>query len=93
MKHTPGPWSIGKSYTDEICIRESKGHELQAIAVCGSEMLANANLIAAAPELLEACKAMAEYISGQWDWGGEWKDRPNCLRLAELAIKKAEEGE
>ena len=51
---------------------------------------ANAKLMAAAPELLEACKAMAEYLSGQWD---DWDSRPNCLCLAEQAIKKAEDGE
>jgi hypothetical protein len=55
-KHTPGPWTAG--VTDSIW--NDKG---VLIAECGnsmtlgdSEVFSNARLIAAAPELLEACE-------------------------------------
>ena len=50
---TPGPWNIGKSYTDEIAIRERQGGCV-AVACAMPEEESNARLIAAAPELLAA---------------------------------------
>lgn len=54
MKHTPGPW---ESTTDgiELSITAKNGNLLATLAK-GDE--ANARLIAAAPELLEALKSM-----------------------------------
>lgn len=46
---------------------------------------ANARLIAAAPELLEACKAMLEAITGVPD-----SSKVNAIHLAVLAINKAQ---
>ena len=62
-KHTPGPWALGKlgAYQHPI---KSENNQLIA-AVSGweesnpAEALANARLIAAAPELLGACEAVA----------------------------------
>ena len=90
--HTPAPWILDDLGDKWDLITETKNpHGPSWIAEIisgydGDE--ANAKLIAAAPELLEACKAMAEYISGQWE--KDWPNRPNHLRLAENAIKKAE---
>ena len=61
VKHTPGPWAIGLE-TDEI--------KSQIIGLDGSHIAyvecdpiqANAALIAAAPELLEACKELERCI-------------------------------
>lgn len=60
------------------------------------EMLANARLIAAAPELLEACKRLQEAI-GDCDVGTDDHDVGLCncaitgaLRFAQAAIAKAE---
>lgn len=60
-KHTPGPWeSVGRAvYTaHENPSREIiwDGHNTRSAG--NDEQLANARLIAAAPELLEACQAM-----------------------------------
>ena len=60
MKHTPGPWEV----FDESCIRESqpsKGTGRLSIADCSGyreARIANANLMAAAPELLAALKEL-----------------------------------
>lgn len=63
-KHTPGPWHVGQS--------SKRGHEVWArtsdtgsmmVAGCGHAEFdqANARLIAAAPELLEALEDAATY--------------------------------
>lgn len=63
-KHTKGKWQIENDHTGMWV-----GNGEQEVAtiekqIKSSEREANAKLIAAAPELLEACKAMKEWI----DW-------------------------
>ncbi len=64
FKHTKGPWKIVKAYQDELKCdmmsiqRDKKGDNISE-SVCGIFRMkdidkANAKLIAAAPELLEA---------------------------------------
>jgi hypothetical protein len=67
MKHTQGPWQVGYAVDDygdtEIIIEKitSSGSLLVAVAVGGLlGQEANARLMAAAPDLLEALKAMVE---------------------------------
>lgn len=63
-KHTPGPWEVEivKSEKDEVYARIKGVAFTDGIKVgvykkkLPEEALANADLIAAAPELLEACK-------------------------------------
>ena len=81
-KHTPGPWKIGGTrisvYTqDGLTIATAKRYD-------GLAANANARLIAAAPELLKACKAALFELSGI-------NNGPECKQLAE-AIAKAEGG-
>lgn len=92
-KHTPGPWvaaaspsSIvgwpiigpgGRAVASVHCRRGDTAEGQQINAEAG----ANARLIAAAPDLLEACKAMLE------EYGGI--DRV-CGDMAKDAIAKAE---
>ena len=59
-KHTPGPWAIYVNAPSDIVIRKMSkdGYELCAIARVSSGY-ANARLIAAAPELLEALERIA----------------------------------
>lgn len=62
--HTPGPWRIGDA-CHTIFPPKSDTHSLRAIASINGyrgsdEFRANARLIAAAPELLEACQTIAE---------------------------------
>jgi hypothetical protein len=73
--HTPGPWrvtddaptiiqcdyrSIGSS--GGALIASAMGNDSSGFYVSESESLANARLIAAAPELLEALKAVLPYV-------------------------------
>ena len=48
-------------------------------------------LIAAAPDLLEACKEAIDYINGHNDNEGCYT--PNIIRKLEQAISKAEKGD
>lgn len=61
------------------------------------ETIANARLIAAAPEMLEALKAIKARVQGEWDHPSLAKLGPlsvnlehDVLRLLEPVIKKAE---
>lgn len=97
--HTPGPWSVTKWETGksiQVCTPHDgfgtgprflilpelsencfvNGHTLE-------EYEANARLIAAAPELLEALKESLSYIEN---------DRPGCLLIEDIkaVIAKAE---
>jgi hypothetical protein len=64
-QHTPGPWEVikhGRGPLDSITIRRdyTSGEYVAQIVPTNSDepltVAANARLIAAAPELLEACK-------------------------------------
>lgn len=59
LKHTPPPWDVYFNSQDSVVIRKmfADGQESHSIAVCHSG-LANAYLITAAPELLEALLAI-----------------------------------
>jgi hypothetical protein len=62
MSHTPGPWSIATNKTAPLCDEyttvESESADAH-VAFVFSDAHADARLIAAAPDLLEACKMMA----------------------------------
>ena len=64
MKHTPGPWKISleavNTNTLEIIGGRDRIAELNAMGVKldNDKLFANARLIAAAPELLEALKSL-----------------------------------
>ena len=58
MKHTPGPWTV----SDGI-VRSEYGKALANVCMAGNgETVPNARLIAAAPELLEACAAAKLFL-------------------------------
>lgn len=69
-KHTPGPWVRGTTITTTgywDTIRNSTlSKEIVAIDVASIEQKANARLIAAAPELLEAGEAVSNCIKRQF---------------------------
>lgn len=76
-KHTPGPWEILS--TLEICSGNKDICELKGWM---NEDQANARLIAAAPDLLEALKLMVDtYDNGGWP--------SSTLVIARAAIDKA----
>lgn len=72
-KHTPGPWRISKSLSgEEAAIIDSKSSDQFSGSICQlfkqlrskdpeGEKLANAKLIAAAPEMYEIVKELYEY--------------------------------
>lgn len=84
MDHTPGPWRI-----DGFC--RCVARDEVVVEVFGQNRTANADLIAAAPELLEACKAL---LDGGPDCGCEAEGHicgwPKVKQQAEVAIAKAE---
>jgi len=90
--HTPGPWKLAK-------INDENGHLTHFVTndddsiityalprtFADEELMANARLLAAAPELLEVCKGIAKLAEGQGHW--------NMLEIAgfaKTAIAKAE---
>ena len=85
-QHTPGPWAVYVNAHSDIVIRKMSkdGFELCAIArVSGG--YANARLITAAPELLEACERLLA-----WDYFHEAGGRvQEDAEFARAAIEKA----
>jgi hypothetical protein len=94
-KHTPGPWTVrdNKNGTLGIDAKEPDGTYCQPARVNGDAddpvygptTRANARLIAAAPDLLAACKEWAEI------WQPGMKHTKHWMRLVD-AINKAEGG-
>jgi hypothetical protein len=74
-EHTPGPWTV-----DRLCIQAPDGNVALVNLARASD--ADARLIAAAPDLLEAAKAMTEPA-------GEIAYRERWMAL-KAAIAKAE---
>lgn len=79
-KHTPGPWLTDRNnvHTGQIAIvHHCTGNDWVEIwsdkwfktGMCESEQEANARLIAAAPNLLEALQAIVSSLSDQDDEG------------------------
>ena len=88
-RHTPGPWYIGKDFSDQgrhiyaeqmVCDDDGESWHPLIAATDDDERLvdwqANAVLIAAAPDLLEALNNCLDWMesmrasgdSGNWDW-------------------------
>lgn len=94
MSHTKGPWKIDETYG--LIVDESNQLEIAALHASANgpkERLANARLIAAAPELLE----LARHCLSEWEkptdgvQKGELIARlSNYSDFARALIKKAE---
>ena len=82
VKHTPGPWRVAhlfpfKVYAGMNFICDTR------LDICHTEQdRANARLIAAAPELLDACQMIAKWMKSEGI-------APNRLEVVENAISKA----
>lgn len=99
--HTPGPWSIDSSYGagQRVVVKGRPGfsgdyrvadaHFSSDLANCVRvpEMQANARLIAAAPELLDAVKAVLDWYGGRTNHPKTWSE---CMLQARDALAKAE---
>lgn len=92
MKHTLGPWAVqgneGFVGTDEgdpqtICYMSDHRNRRQRSR---EESQANARLIAAAPQLLEACKEGLEIVELE-NYQGFWNDEIACMKAAIAAAE------
>jgi len=89
--HTSGPWALsGNSKT--WALLDAAGFRIALVDKGGLDAAANARLIAAAPELLEALRDESEFVEMERRWSEasdltKWIDR--CERL-EAIIAKAE---
>lgn len=86
-KHTPGPWNIKSFGSAEIII---SAPTMPYVAVASPSLHAqtgtgesNARLIAAAPELLEACKFALDHLDPS-------NGAEECREQVKKAIAKAE---
>ena len=85
-KHTPGPWRALESKSSQHQVWKGDDHIASAWGtdVPGDEQLANARLIAAAPELLDALKRIVSVASVELTGR-----RDDVLEQARAAIAKA----
>ncbi len=62
MSHTPGPWEVDSAHGTDAVYVLSENHLIAHVIAHGdgTDDAANARLIAAAPDLLEACQAALE---------------------------------
>lgn len=97
-KHTPGPWEVLHCGIDSETILVQSGDGLEICTTIGEQMglpeeAANARLIAAAPDMLAACKSALEVLDEacQTGYHDAEKDAPTAREL-EAAIAKAEGG-
>ena len=88
MEHTPGPWGVGTGwiYAGDL----KKGRLVCAEIPISEQGDANARLIAAAPELLEALKALTEYMQRLPQHSDRGINVPELRKMGEQAITKAE---
>lgn len=93
-KRTPGPWCIHQTLPEmPICILGPEpGNAILARMDQDESRLADARLIAAAPELLEACKRFAAWIGDnptkEKGWGKDYE--VSVADQARAAIARAE---
>lgn len=85
-RHTPGPWSM-HLVDDTIVIiprrpLPQKFSTLGHSEVADEEDFANARLISAAPDLLDACMAMIEWDDREQDHAVDFNARMDLCRAA-----------
>lgn len=91
MPHTPGPWEAMIEHNPhryQIEIGSPEWCPLASAWDTNEESVANAHLIAAAPELLEACKMLVEY----WMTGAAVDGESESADRVRAAIRKATGG-
>lgn len=96
MSHTPGPWTIEKDSKDIVKVREhavvatcttaGRWDSKRTQVISPEECIANAHLIAAAPELLEALEFTLAALE---DIFGKNKTDVGAINAARAAIANA----
>ncbi len=101
-KHTPGPWTIAlNDYDSTLEVISRKGKPIASVytenllcewdfTMSKEEAMANATIIAAAPEMLLALERARDYIKHMGDSKGHIFDLPSKLKYLEKVIAKAE---
>jgi hypothetical protein len=95
MSHTPGPWEARWPKFDAL-ILDAAERVIASVSFndhADTECEANAHLLAAAPELLDALKnliPLAEYAPDELGTAKEAAEAKNQIELARVAIAKAE---
>ena len=99
--HTPGPWRVDPNHLNDVQTNDgleigatfnpnAAGHTWEIAGTMAArtilESLANARLIAAAPDLLEALIALRGAFMSHTQWSG---DPPTEVVAADAAIRKA----
>ena len=93
-KHTPGPWEFNRF--GDLTIRANNWGVIAKIAKHDARLefapivLANARLLTAAPELLEACKLAVDYFSRLPQHADRGHDIANDSAILNAAIAQAE---
>jgi hypothetical protein len=92
-KHTPGPWVINRNQTDcgedKISIEAADEYFIAQVDP-GVSQEANASLIAAAPELLEACQLMLTAMKLA-NWEGDFAALKGIAAIAKATGETHEE--
>jgi hypothetical protein len=92
-KHTPGPWIIHRPNDSErIDINAESNFYIAEVIGGMTAQEANAHLIAAAPDLLEALEGIASASADKWDMPyADFKEQfmPWARNVALAALKKA----
>lgn len=83
-QHTPGPWHVSNG----VQIRSDKHQICKVWMMRNGEGNANARLIAASPDLLDALKAMLEAQHG-YEYAGFSEEELASFEKARAAIAKA----
>ena len=92
-KHTAAPWLIGENrYDYDLIIRSANNDPVCSVIYAGyskTEAKANARLIAAAPELLEALKSVVAFCDEDMQHRVQTSREYDIKTLAKTAIAKA----
>ena len=89
MTHTPGPWTVDRAWhIDKGFLRIIRDPRLERVAMIPDvereleEAIGDAHLIAAAPDLLDALRSIAEHSQ---EFGGLEDAETMLVRIAEKA--------
>ena len=92
-KHTPGPWKHDNQRDTIYCAHESMMNSLICKIATGEnrkEEDANASLISAAPELLEACRNALAVFGNDLHCGNKFFEGENsAIARLRMAVDKA----
>lgn len=90
MKHTPGPWRVGKNLANQATVEPTNNRHfvIATVPLKSEEDYANAVLMAAAPDLLEALKDLLQTMLNRGEHLG-LDDRGPVLDKARAALTKA----